>query len=317
MNLPLLPRLSALACALVALPLHAADLLVAGFDGDVVVRYDGTTGAFVGAFASHATMDGPTALAYGPDGNLYVLNEFSHNVLRFDGATGVFIGEFISPSALGAVGLTDPDDLEIGPDGNFYITSHISTATAAIWKFSSATGAFLDEFGSLGAVHHTHGLTLGPDGNFYLGDLATATVEKFNGTSGVHLSPFASNPALDFTGDLAFAPDGKLYVTRDGPGGVTRYGSGGAPLGPLIPSGASSSYWGILFDAGSLYLGNKSTGTIKKYTDTGVFVSDFITGAPAPFDIAPMVPEPSLGALLAAGAMVFFRRGLARVLSVA
>ncbi len=38
-----------------------ADILLAGFAADAVVRYD-SSGALVGVFASHATMNGPTAM---------------------------------------------------------------------------------------------------------------------------------------------------------------------------------------------------------------------------------------------------------------
>src|SRR5262245_47218245 len=97
------------------------DILVAGFDADVVLRYDGG-GGFVGSFASDASMNGPTAMVYNGSGNLLVLNEFSNNVLEFNGTTGAFVGTLISPAGLGSVGITDPSDMEIGPDGHLYIS---------------------------------------------------------------------------------------------------------------------------------------------------------------------------------------------------
>ena len=53
-----------------------------------VLRYDGTSGSFVGDFAS---IQVPTDLAFGPDGNLYVSIWGSDRIVRFDGATGLFI----------------------------------------------------------------------------------------------------------------------------------------------------------------------------------------------------------------------------------
>ena len=110
------------------LPSHtfASSLLIAGFGGDAVGEFDRASGAFTGSFASHPSMDGPTAMVSGSDGNLYVLDEFSKNVLRFDGTTGAFIDEFISTADFIAAGVADPTDMEIGPDGNFYISSHFS-----------------------------------------------------------------------------------------------------------------------------------------------------------------------------------------------
>lgn len=283
-------------------PVSADSLLVAGFGGDVVAEYDRATGASLGTFASHASMDGPTAMVYGTDGNLYVLNEFSHNVLRFNGTTGAFIDEFISSAALTTAGLGDPGDMEIGPDGHLYLSSHFSIAPAAVWKFNGISGAFISHFATFGAVSHTHGLAFGPGGKLYLGDLGASGVRQFDAATGADLGFFATHPSLFITGDLAFAPDGKLHVTSDGGNGVHRFTSSGAFIDSLIAPGAFQSYWGILFDGGSLYLGNKATGVVKEYTDTGVFVSDLIPLSPGPFDMIPkIVPEPSTAALLLIG----------------
>ena len=49
---------------------NAADLLVAMSGGGTVERYDSVTGKHVGTFISR--IDQPNALAFGPDGALYV-----------------------------------------------------------------------------------------------------------------------------------------------------------------------------------------------------------------------------------------------------
>ena len=308
MKTPILSR----AFLALSLPLFAAppkapanDLLVAVFSGDVVARYDGTSGALVGTFAAHATMDGPTAMVYGADGNLYVLSEFSHNVLRFDGTTGAFIDEFISSATLGAAGVPDPGDMELGPDGNLYISSHFPAggpSFTAVWKFSGTTANdFLGPFASFGAFSHTHGLSFGPGGKLYLGDLGIITgVRQFDAVTGAYLGAIPIAPPGLLFGDLTFTPDGNLYATADGNGGVVKYN--GITTTPLIVPGAFGSYWGIYADGGFLYVGNKDTGTIKKFTDSGIFVSDFIAGAGAPFDMISMpTPEPGTGGLLLAG----------------
>lgn len=284
---------------------RAADLLLAGFDADKVLRYDGASGALVGVFAEHATlMDGPTALVYNPGGSLLVLNEFSHNVLEFNGTTGSFVGTLIDSSALGSVGVTDPNDMELGADGNLYVTSHFSTG-GNIWRFNSTTGAFVDVFASTGSVDHTHGLAFGPDGNLYQGIINFSsghTIRKFDGTTGADLGTFATQPAGPWA-DLTFGPTGTLYATLDGGGGTMRFdGTSGAFIGYIVPPGSST--WGLLSDSGSLYVGVTSTGTVKKFdAATGAFISDFITGAPVPFDLIPMaVPEPGSLGLLASGA---------------
>src|SRR5262245_26711116 len=55
------------------IPLQAwADLLVASFDTKEVLRYDDTSGTFLGAFAVGLPDDHPIAMTVGADGNLYV-----------------------------------------------------------------------------------------------------------------------------------------------------------------------------------------------------------------------------------------------------
>ena len=305
MKTPILSRaLIALTLTLVAAPPkgRANDLLVAVFSGDKVARYDGATGALIGTFASHPSMDGPAAMFYGADGNLYVLCEFSHNVLRFNGTTGAFIDEFISPATFGTVGVFDPGDMELGPDGNLYVSSHFPEFSApftAVWKFSGTTANdFLGPFASFGTAHHTHGLSFGPGAKLYLGDIDLGGMHRFDATTGADLGTLVLGPPFTFFGDLTFTPDGTLYATVDGGGGVLSYD--GFSTTALIAPG--NSYWGILADGGFLYVGNKDTGTIKKFTDTGGFVSDFITADGAPFDMISMpTPEPGTGALLLAG----------------
>ncbi len=67
-----------------------------------MLRYDGKTGAFLGAFVPKGSggLRGPYSIAFGPDGNLYV-NSFSTNqVLRYDARSGAFLGVFASGNGL-------------------------------------------------------------------------------------------------------------------------------------------------------------------------------------------------------------------------
>ena len=75
---------------------------------DQVLRYNGTTGAFIDVFASGGGIDNPSSVRFGPDGNLYVSGFFSHNVARYNGTTGAFIDTFIPA---GSGGLNGADDI--------------------------------------------------------------------------------------------------------------------------------------------------------------------------------------------------------------
>ena len=66
-----------------------------------VLRYDGSTGAFIDEFAGEGELVDPRGLIFGPDGDLYVADNSGGSpggrVLRFDGQTGEYQGDFVSP----------------------------------------------------------------------------------------------------------------------------------------------------------------------------------------------------------------------------
>jgi WD40 repeat protein len=77
------------------------NLYVSGLGTNTVLRYDGTTGAFLGAFvpAGSGGLRATEGLAFGPDGNLYVVSDGTNNVLQYDGTTGAFLGVFAGPGS--------------------------------------------------------------------------------------------------------------------------------------------------------------------------------------------------------------------------
>jgi len=77
-----------------------ADLLVSSNLTNEVLRYEETTGGFLGVFASGSGLSGPSGLVFGPDNNLYVGSLNTNDVLRYDGTTGAFIDVFTSGGGL-------------------------------------------------------------------------------------------------------------------------------------------------------------------------------------------------------------------------
>ncbi len=98
------------------------NLYVSSANTDEVLRYNGTTGAFIDAFVSAGSggLDAPNGLVFGPDGNLYVTSVDTDEVLRYNGASGAFIDAFVSA---GSGGLAAPIGPVFGPDGNLYVSS--------------------------------------------------------------------------------------------------------------------------------------------------------------------------------------------------
>src|SRR5579864_213508 len=92
---------------------------------NAVLRYDGTTGAFIGTFvpAGSGGLDGPVGMAFRPDGYLYVVGWRSNSVNRYQSATGAFAGT-VDPSGSG--GLNNPIDLVFDGSGNLLVTSRLT-----------------------------------------------------------------------------------------------------------------------------------------------------------------------------------------------
>src|SRR5262249_55601732 len=82
------------------------NLYVASGTGQQILKFNGTTGAFISVFSSSAqfNINGPFGLVFGQDGNLYVATGQSiadSQVLRFNGTTGTFIDSFVSVNSTG------------------------------------------------------------------------------------------------------------------------------------------------------------------------------------------------------------------------
>ncbi len=197
-----------------------------------VLRYNGTTGAFLDDFADANQVTDPRTVLFGPDGNLYVDDgNGTGAVLRYDGTTGAFLGDFVP---YGSGGLSHPSGMVFGPDGkndgklDLYVAS---AGTNNVLHFDGTTGAFLGQFvpSGSGGLDHGCGMVFGPDGNLYIADLpappTTSEVLRYEGPNGPNPGAFLGTFIPSGSGGLGsavqsllFGPDGKndgkldLYV---------------------------------------------------------------------------------------------------------
>ena len=218
-----------------------------------VLRYDGSTGAFLDQFVPlrGGGLSAPTALKFGPGGDLFVGSKLYTNsslgpawigrVLRYDGTNGTFRGVFV---ANGAGGLSCPFDLTFGPDGNLYVSDSFGTVVGGVGvlRFDGASGAFLGTFiprGS-GGLTNAWGLAFGPDGNCYVSSFDTDSVLRYDGTNGTFIDAFvaAGRGGLSGPQALTFGPDGLLYACSSLTGAVIRYdGKSGSFIDVFIKPG--------------------------------------------------------------------------------
>ena len=223
---------------------------------DRVLKFDSSSGAYLGEFASVTGMSYPFDVTFGPDGNLYVSDHTSPKVFRFDGATGASMGVF-------ATG--EPGDnlrgLIWGPDGNLYAGTVFG---GHFDRFDGATGALL------GILSTPESNTIsfpgfGPDGLLYAPNYFGNSVNAYDITTGELVKSFSSGE-LSGPNGLAFTDDGDLLVAsffnnqivklEDGSGLPTIF-TGGPPLhGPmdllLMPVPEPSTYAMLLAGLGLL-----------------------------------------------------------------
>ena len=155
--------------------------------GNNILRFDGATGAFVAELDPNNTagLDDPEALAFGPDGLLYVSDtpEVGNGpVLRYDPAT-----TFIPAAA----SIPDPTGMVFSPDGQFLFLS--SAATSEVRKYNGATGAPLGVFVAPGGcgLNEAEGMVF-LNGNLLVASELSHEVIEFNGTTGACIGPFVT-----------------------------------------------------------------------------------------------------------------------------
>ena len=112
------------------LAIHNGNLFVASRILNEVKEFNGTTGAFVQTFVTSGSggLVKPTALDFGPAGDLLVTSYDDDAVRRYDGATGAFVEVFVTS---GSGGLDGPIDLQFVPEPA--ATSALASGALLLW----------------------------------------------------------------------------------------------------------------------------------------------------------------------------------------
>ena len=287
-----------------------ADLFVAENINDTIQRYDGVSGVSDGTFAN--TVNAPTGVTFGPDGNLYVVSSDGGfgQVYRYNGTTGAPMPSPMNmspdPAFSTGLGMSGAQFLTFGPD----VTGDLYPDLYATWQnnvnvYNGSTGALLSTFTLLSNNPQNSnpsftGITVGNNGMLYISDINGSPFDNFgngvvslNPNTGIFSTFVASGTGgLNSPTGLTFGIDGNLYVAGsvNGPGigaQVLRYAPNGAFLGAFVPSGNNGGIQlpqGMVFGPdGNLYLVSGFHNPATMFTPgTNTFVEryDGLTGMP-------------------------------------
>jgi WD40 repeat protein len=270
-----------------AKPKAARDLYVTSWTTNSVQRYDGDTGASLGAFVSSGSggLINPHGLTFGPDGHLYVTSE-TNAIMRYNGTTGAPLpasgqsGAVFVPAGSG--GLSFPYGLTFGPDGNLYVAS---ANTNQVLRYNGTTGAFMNVFvaATPNGPNYPSAVVFGPggSGDLYVAGLASDDVRRFNRTTGAFVSVFASGNGLFAPGDLLFEASGNLLVSSSNNNQVLRFNSSGTFLNVFVASGNGLARpFGMAFSPtdGNLLVVSQDSHQVLRYNGTtGAFLNQFVT----------------------------------------
>jgi hypothetical protein len=213
------------------------NLYVSSAGSDQVLRYNGTSGAFIDVFATLPADSQPADLRFGPDGNLYVARFGGDTVQRYDGTTGAFIDDFT-----GANLVYNSTNLRFGPDGNLYVGSF---GTDQVLRYNGATGAFIDVFAEdVGNLSGPSGMVFDASGDLLVASINTGKVLRFDGATGAADGEFLALNSFFFPSAAEYGPNGDYYLTSLAFNTVERFSPAGVPIstvasgnGLMLPAG--------------------------------------------------------------------------------
>jgi streptogramin lyase len=232
--------------AIVHAPFVASETSGAGGGGGA-----GGAGGIGGAGGSTVTLvpvvssslDSPTKLTSGPDGNLWVTEGGRIGRMTMSGVAT----DFLIPTA-GA----DSWFITTGPDGNLWFTENVAHRVGRL----TTAGAFT-EFAAPGV--DLAGITAGPDGALWFAERASGRICRMTTDGATNEFPMPTFTSMPF--GIAAGPDGNLWVTESNAAKVARLTTAGVfteftisagGAGAAITAGPDGNLWFVQPNAGGV-----------------------------------------------------------------
>ena len=212
-------------------------------DGNFVAAFGGSASGLQLTISSQGL--GPTGIATGADGLIYVADTWGHRVVMLDPS-----GTVIRTWGTYADNL-DSQTAEQNP-GGFFGPRGVAVTNDEIYVVDTGNervevfgkdGSFKRAFGGNGSAPsqliEPVGIAVGPDGNIYVADSGNARISIFSPEG----APIAQWPVTAWAGHsyfepyLAFDEQGLLYATSSATGSVEVIGKDGQLLGTITTSG--------------------------------------------------------------------------------
>lgn len=271
--------------------IYVGDFLSARFQTSSVFHYDGQTGDLVGTIATG--LDGPTGLAFLPDGDLAVAESQQDRILRYDGTSGAYEGILCDS------GLDNPRGIATGPGGNLWIASLQTNAIVAV---DPATGSEVRRL----TVPRPMGVAIG-NGRIYATSQSMAVYE-FEYDTGQGLSTLAENVGQSLEAILV-APDNSVIVNSS-----TALVRLDWQSGKVLASNTGFGGEGMAFgNDGMLYAGHGTHNIPVILARVDPITLDIIAPAVTNFTgghgiAIKLVPEPATLTILTLGGLTLLRR---------
>jgi DNA-binding beta-propeller fold protein YncE len=251
------------------------DLYVSSAATNSVLRFDGTTGAFLREFVPSGSggLNHPGGLVFGPDGSLYVSQFGSSNpvISHYEGPSGAhpgaYLGNFVSA---GSGGLYNPASLLFGPDGNgdghqdLYVASvrldgqaKGNVHTSSVKRYDGVTGAFIDTFVAVnsGGLDDPNFMTFtetNPVTLAYGGATAGTSAAPLSATSA--LAPLAAAQVHGGGQAVLSDPDGNAFPVTFGLTGLRHSDGSASGVVNFAFGPAFSQLWGAVPGVASIHL---------------------------------------------------------------